>query len=684
MKRSLKTYLGIGNLINLTVLIWIFSLPQDVNNTWLLGLSKFKLILIIFFSGILLIQGFFIFLEARVRPGKSKIHLAIKKILGNEQILRPLISLAYIIFLSGVYILASTINLSDAFLNGIVLRLRPMIFYFTAISGLLLLFITTNQIVSDEKLEKHQRMVGQLGLLFGLLFVFVNINIGSLENKTFTTDEPFHYQYGVNLLAGDTDRFDDSKMPFSAFNAALPTLLANTLNPEIDFHQKYPLTGRIFTILFSTLCAYLVYLWSTKLYGRLAGYFSLLLYIFDPNIIAHSRLITTDIFATGMILLSFYTFWQFYRQKTWPFALLSAAVLGFSQLAKYTSAYLYPLFLGVVIIQEIPIWKALIQNRKSVKIFKRTISGLKYILFYSLVSLIIINCGYLFNRSFTPLKNYVFRSQLFQNIQTELSVFGEFPVPVPYPYLEGLDWVKERERTGHGYGRNYLFGELRDAEKFNGYFIYAALLKVPIATQIFILGGILFLIPPGKNNRFLKNEPFLLAPILFFFVYFNFMFQAQMGIRFYLVIFPFLYILSGNWVKNWFKLSPLKKYSIIGLSAFLIVSVAAAYPHYIPYFNEFVWDQKRAYKYLVDSNLDWTQAHWYLEEYRAQHPEAIHEPSGPIVGTITASPNRVAGIANKNKLRWLRENFEPVDTIADTYLIYIITLEEIDELQSSK
>ncbi len=675
MKHSLKIFLLGGILISLISFTWMVSL-------FLKGQSSSKLVLMIFFGVVGLVLGWQ-YISVRRRK-VTLIHPTLQQLMHSQKTSTLFISSAYLFVLSGFFILATTLQISDDFVNGIISRLRPLIFFVSSFSALILFFFAIYNGDGSEIRRKNRDRLRHIGIISLLLFTFVSLNIGSLKNKTFTTDEPFHYQYGVNLLSGNTDRFDDSKMPFSAFNALLPTLLSKTLNPEIDFHQKYPLTGRIFTILFSTLSAFFVYFWSAKLFGRLGGYFSLLLYIFDPNIIAHSRLITTDIFATGMILISFYTFWLFYQKKSWSYGLLNATVLGLSQLAKYTSAYLYPIFLGLVIIQNFPQWLALIKARKIRILSSKALSGLTYFLVYGLMSLIIINCGYLFNRSFTPLAEYSFRSEMFQEIQAEWSIFGEVPIPVPYPYLEGLDWVKERERTGHGYGRNYLFGELRQADNFNGYFIYAAFLKVPIASQILILGSIIFLIGQWKSTQFWKNESFLVIPVLFFFIYFNFLFRAQMGIRYYLVIFPFLYILCGKWVQNWSNLPPHKKLSIGVLVGYLVVSVGAAYPHYIPYFNEFVWDQTRAYKYLVDSNLDWTQAHWYLEEYRKDHPEAIHEPPEPTAGLITASPNRVAGIANEKKLRWLRENFKPVDTIADTYLIYEISVEEVNELQVTK
>jgi hypothetical protein len=322
---------------------------------------------------------------------------------------------------------------------------------------------------------------------FGMLIIFFCINLGSIQHETFTTDELKHYQYGANILNLDSSRFDDSKMPFSALNA-LPKKIAPYIPVgRIRLYFEKIESGRLITILFSLGIAYLVYHWSRSLYGPLAGLLALFLYAFDPNIIAHSGLITTDIYATGMIALSIYTFWCFSNKPNWKTATWSAIAVGLAQIAKYSCAYLYPILLGIIIIRYLPQVSRFLHAKNNRQIWRDLLSVGKYSLYFILISIAIINIGFLFNQTMTPLEDYVFRSELFQNIQEKLAPIGAVPVPVPYPYLEGLDWVQARERTGTGYGNIYLLGELHSGENFKGYYVAASLLKVPIATQIFIL-----------------------------------------------------------------------------------------------------------------------------------------------------------------------------------------------------
>lgn len=529
----------------------------------------------------------------------------------------------------------------------------------------------------------HQDRLSKLALI-ALLGFFLLINFGSIRYKTYTTDEAKHYRYGQNILNLESDRFDDSKMPFSALNA-LPAKLA-PLFPDgfINRVLQKDLTGRAVTMLFSAGIAYAVFRWTRTLYGLMPAFLTLSLYVFDPNIIAHSRLMTTDIYATGMITLTFYSFWLYSKHRNWQFATVSAITLGLAQLAKYTSAYMYPLLVLIVLIRDFRLWLDFARKRDFHKAWQHLRRGLIVALFFVVISLLIINIGFLFNKTFTPLEDYIFRSELFQGIQKKFASVGFLPIPTPYPFLDGLDWVQARERTGAGYGRLYMLGELRRGEGFKGYYIFASLLKMPIASQFIVLLALGMYLVKRKEYQFFEDELFLFVPLLFFFFYFNFMFRAQIGIRFYLVLFPMLYVFCGSLIKDWQKFRPRAKAGLGVLLLAMAGSVLAAYPHYIPYFNELVWDQKDAYKYLVDSNLDWDQAEFIRDQYLAENPHVTLEPGRPTLGKIVVSPNNLVGIiGEKDRYAWLRENFEPIGTIADVYLIYDITEQDYRRIKDN-
>ncbi len=522
----------------------------------------------------------------------------------------------------------------------------------------------------------------QAWVVLSLLLLFSVLATSEAVQESLTYDEPAHYKYGEQILNLDSSRFDDSKMPFSILNV-LPVKLIQSFFPGLlEGHWQFERIGRISTIGISILLGLLIYKWSNELFGGFAGIFSLLFFALEPNIIAHSHLITTDIFAAFAITLSVYCFWRFTNTPNLKWGLTSSLCLGLAQLAKYTSVFLFPLLLLVALVQYGPSAFGAIRrgNGRAISRGLRLFFG--YFILHIGISLIVINAGFLFNKSFLPLGDYQFHSDLFLNIQDGFSRFSGLPVPFPQPYVEGLDLIRFRERTGVGYGGIYLLGDLRNSGGFLGYFFTASLLKVPIATQLFILVAIIDYILRREKSGFLNKEWYLVGPVLFFAVYFNFFFRAQIGLRYYLVIFPFMLVFIGSLFREWEKVFQPKLWLVVTGCTYLFLSVLSYYPHHLSYVNEIIWDRTKAYRYLADSNIDWGQNEAYLTEYLETHSNAIIEPAEPIEGLLIVSVNRLVGVrGGPEQYRWLRDNFEPIGHLVYSYLIYEITLEDLDRIQ---
>ena len=512
-----------------------------------------------------------------------------------------------------------------------------------------------------------------------LLIVFVLISISSSAKVSLTLDEYLHYQYGLRVLNGDSTRLDDSSMPISALNA-LPVNLASFL-PEglLKVVLGRFAVARLVTIIVSMLVAYLVFTWSRSLYGFIPAIFSLLLYVFDPNIIAHSQLVTTDLYILGAVCLTFYRLWLFANQRSLKNGLLFLLAFGISQVIKYTAIALFPLCLITLLIYDWHVFRDSFTATDKLKLFFKKYIG--YILAAIAATVLIINVGFLFNRTFTRFGDYQFRSTPFLVLQ-KFAVLRQVPVPVPYPYLDGLDWVINTEQSGNRYGNLYLLGQLSKQKGFAGYYFIASLLKVPIASQIVVVTSlVVYLISKERNRNFLRNEVFLLVPIVFYTIYFNFFFNTQIGIRYYLVMFPLLYVFSGCLFIGWQGFPILGKALSVVLVVYLVASVLSYFPYYIPYFNEIVWDKTQTYKYLSDSNLDWGQGQIYLDEYLSEHPDAVYSPDHIQAGTLVVGGSDLVGILeNPDRYAWLRNHFEPVDTVAYTYFVYRVSPQEIIKL----
>jgi hypothetical protein len=501
-----------------------------------------------------------------------------------------------------------------------------------------------------------------------LLILHAVVALLSTRPQSLTYDEYGHYLYGEQILSLNSDRFENSKMPFSAMNA-LVVRLARTVAPDAMAAAWQPeRVGRIATILFSVAIGYVVYRWAAEAYGPTSGIAALLLYALEPNILAHAGLMTTDIFIAGMSALSVVAFWGFLRRPSLRTALLASLLLGLSQIAKYTGVLLYPLLVLLAIGYGVGRRRRVGSPRQAVG----------YALLFLVISLAVINLGFLFNRTFTPLGEFTFRSDFFLGIQSRLSFARGLPVPLPYPYLEGLDLTVRADQTGESYGSVYLLGQTRKPDGFAGYFLVASLFKVPLASQIAFAVALGVFLSRRRGEGFWDREWFLLGPALFFTIYFNFLLQAQIGIRLFLVAFPFFIVFTSSLFRDapsWGR--PARLLAGAGV-LYLAISVASYFPNYIPYFNELIGNRLHAYRILSDSNIDYGQAEGFLADYLAAHPDALVEPRDPQAGTIVISVDRLTGV--REAPAWyarLRDTLEPVDDIAYAYLVYQVTAQDL-------
>jgi len=534
----------------------------------------------------------------------------------------------------------------------------------------------------SSRLRQWIATPGWLIVCGALLAVLLLIQVTSLRHKGLTTDEPLHYQYGYRVLNGAPERtsaLNASTMPFSSVHAMTSGNLALVasmvgISPGASWSDQLK-RGRYATIALSLLLALYVVRWSYELYGRNGALLSLSLYVFDPNLLAHGQLVTADLPAALMTTMALYHFWHFLKLGGKQRALFSAVTLGLSQLAKYSCVYLYPIFLALAAIY----WRfkpasGATEPDRSHSLSWNLRRSFIAITFFVAVSIVTINLGFGFSGIGTPLSGYTLKDPFFKKLRAT-PIIGNLPLPLPVPYIQGLDLVKFEERMGEAWGNIYMAGQLRvnhhngTLHGFPGYYFYAAFFKVPIAKQMIFLVALFGSFSRRGQRGLRREEIFLLVPILVYWVSLNFFFNAEVGIRHVLPVVILATIFCGRFLAN--PESKLRRYTALVLVVWTAASALSYYPHFISYFNEFVPDRKLAYRHLADSNLDWRGNEWYLTEYVRRHPDVIVDPRKPHAGRIIVPVNALVGVnRNPEEYRWLREHFTPVDHIAYSYLVY--------------
>jgi len=312
---------------------------------------------------------------------------------------------------------------------------------------------------------------------------------------------------------------------------------------------------------FSWVGAIVCYLWARDLYGRPSGVMACTIWCFEPNILAHASLITSDAAGTALGLAACYTFWRWLKKPTWTQAALTGVVLGLAELAKTTLILFYPLWPLMWIIYR------LANPRSPLPAPRYFFREAGMLALRMVIGLYVLNLGYGFEGSFRQLKQFAFVSNLLSgNAESKIDPssrkarpernignrfygtwLGEIPVLVPANYLLGLDI---QQQDFEDYGRpSYLRGVWR-SKGWWYYYLYAVAIKVPLA--LWVLGMIVIIIRlrirfwPTADSRQLiaraRDEFILLFPALVIFTVVSSKTGFSEHMRYVLPAFPFVFI----------------------------------------------------------------------------------------------------------------------------------------------
>ena len=107
--------------------------------------------------------------------------------------------------------------------------------------------------------------------------------------------------------------------------------------------------ARLMMLALGVALALVVFAWSYEVWGVWAATFSLLLICFDPNFIAHSTLVTTDVPAALAYAATMYAFWRFTRKMTVGRGAAFAVAFGLAQTVKFSAVLLAPIVILVAL-----------------------------------------------------------------------------------------------------------------------------------------------------------------------------------------------------------------------------------------------------------------------------------------------------------------------------------------------
>jgi MFS family permease len=498
-----------------------------------------------------------------------------------------------------------------------------------------------------------------------LLALMAALMLDSARHKRLVYDELDNLAYGRRYLREGAGAIPHGqRMPVLVFNAL--GCLHRQCRPQwVNRGDTNRLHTRAATLVFALALGAVVYAWARARYGAGAALAALSLHVFNPNMLGHGKQVTSDVAAALFTALAVFLAGRLApRFRLAPFLAMAAATAA-AILSKITSVLLFPVLAGLLAVQ------AARGGWRPSRGDARRVAG-RAAAFAALV-LLLVNAGYQFDGTFTPAAAQEWRSRTLQGLRH---------VPVPLLLPARLLWTLDQsylvqEDPKVGRGTNYVLGELNHDGRWYA-FPLMLLLKTPLALFA-LLAWALWLSRPGESRAELAL--WLLGPPLLWLAFFSLFVKPQIGVRYLLPAFPFLFVLAARPAAA--AAGRGARVALALLLAWYAGSSLSYHPHYIAYFNEAIGSRLNAYRYLADSNLEWEDAFHFVSEYRRKHPDRpfAYEPPAPVAGFVLVSANQLVGIFGAERFRWLRENFRPVDHVAYGHLLFYVPPERVEELK---
>ena len=359
------------------------------------------------------------------------------------------------------------------------------------------------------------------------------------------------------------------------------------------------------------LTALVVFFGTREMFGIEAAFIALTLLTFDPNLLAHGALITTDVGLACFMFLSVYMFYRFVKAPSAFRLILAGASVGLVLAVKHTGLLVLPI-LFLLTLCEIILY---IFRTNREKIGRHVLRMLGSLALITLIGWLVLWSFYGFRydarpnglQMNPPLVEYV--KGLKPSEAWPISTAARLRI-LPESYLYGLADV----RLTANYYTSYVLGKVY-AHGVWFYFPVAFLIKSTVGVLA------LFLLSVGvvATRRLKRGREilFLIVPVIFYLLV-ALTVGMNIGVRHILVVYVFLYVLIGGAASALIQASRKWAYAVGVLLLVHVASSVSAFPNYIAYANELWGGPSQTHKYLTDSNSDWGQQLKSVKQYLDQ------------------------------------------------------------------
>ncbi|MGC2163085.1 MAG: glycosyltransferase family 39 protein [Silvibacterium sp.] len=350
-----------------------------------------------------------------------------------------------------------------------------------------------------------------------------------------------------------------------------------------------------------------------EFFGTSAALFALVIASFDPNLLAHSALVTTDVGVTCFFIASIYAFYRYVKNPGWWRLIVAAVIAGLLISSKHSGVLFAPMML-VLILWEV----AATPRGQRLRTALRLAGAFAFIIIGSCIVLWAF-FGFRYAARPAGLQLHpslaVYTSGLSHFDRSAILALAHWHL-LPESELMGLADVKLMAQ----YYPTFILGRV---------YAHAVWWYFPVATLIKTTLGLLALLALSafaivtRRLRWSREVAYLVLPAALYFVV-AMSAGMDIGARHILPVYALAAILAGGtimalshrngrWIPVWTWVCSL-------LVVAHVASALSVFPNYIAYANRAWGGPENVHNLLSDANVDWAQQLYQVKAWQDRHP----------------------------------------------------------------